>query len=43
MKKNREERRQKMNDIKKEKAERTAENIERGKNVDIDFENLIEK
>lgn len=39
----REERRQKMEEMKKEKEERKALNLERGKNVDIDFELMIDK
>jgi glutamine synthetase adenylyltransferase len=39
----REERRLKMEEMKKEKEERKALNLERGKNVDIDFELMIDK
>lgn len=43
MKQKREERRQKMEAIKKEKAEKQAENEANGKNIDVDFEEMIAK
>ena len=39
----REERRKQMEDLKKEKEEKKAYNLASGKNVDIDFEIMIEK
>ena len=39
----REERRIKMEDMKREKEEKKAYNLASGKNVDIDFEIMIEK
>lgn len=41
--KNREERRVKMEEAKREKEKRKVENEKRGKDVDIDFELMIEK
>jgi kinesin family protein 2/24 len=43
MKAKREERRTKIEEIKKEKAEREAENIALGRNVDVEFELMIDK
>ena len=39
----REERRKQMEDLKREKEEKKAYNLASGKNVDIDFEIMIEK